>query len=104
MLPVENNMYSSGLENDAIIRKGEFNVAIVLAGGLGTRLSTAVPGLPKCMAPVGGKPFLHYVINYFQLQGIKKFIFSLGHLHEIVEQYLIQELSMLDYQLSIERE
>ena len=32
--------------------------AIILAGGLGTRLRSAVPDLPKCMAPVNGKPFL----------------------------------------------
>jgi len=34
--------------------------AIVLAGGLGSRLQNVLPGLPKCMAPVKGKPFLTY--------------------------------------------
>lgn len=62
--------------------------AIVLAGGLGTRLRSAVPGLPKCMAPVNGKPFIAYVIDYFRAQGIEKFIFSLGYMHEVIEQYL----------------
>ncbi len=56
---------------------------IILAGGLGTRLRSVVPDLPKCMAPVNGKPFLAYVINYFQQQGIQNFIFSLGYKHEI---------------------
>ncbi len=51
--------------------------AIILAGGLGTRLRDAVPDLPKCMAPVAGRPFLFYVINYLRSQGIEKFIFSL---------------------------
>ncbi|HEY4148539.1 MAG TPA: nucleotidyltransferase family protein [Chitinophagaceae bacterium] len=62
--------------------------AIVLAGGLGTRLRSAVPDLPKCMAPVNGKPFIAYVIDYFRAQGIEKFIFSLGYMHEVIRQYL----------------
>jgi D-glycero-alpha-D-manno-heptose 1-phosphate guanylyltransferase len=62
--------------------------AIVLAGGLGTRLRSAVPDLPKCMAPVNGKPFIGWVIDYFRAQGIEKFIFSLGYRHEVIEQYI----------------
>jgi len=62
--------------------------AIILAGGLGTRLRSAVPDLPKCMAPVNGKPFIAWVIDYFIAQGIEKFIFSLGYKHDIIEQYL----------------
>jgi D-glycero-alpha-D-manno-heptose 1-phosphate guanylyltransferase len=53
--------------------------AIILAGGLGTRLRDAVPGLPKCMAPVGGKPFIHYLTDYFRKAGIEHFIFALGY-------------------------
>jgi len=78
--------------------------AIILAGGLGTRLRSAVPDLPKCMAPVAGKPFLHYVISYYQSQGIEKFIFSLGYMHEIIEDFLTRELLITNYQLSIEEE
>ena len=40
--------------------------AIILAGGLGTRLRSVVFDMPKCMAPVAGKPFLHYVISFLQ--------------------------------------
>jgi len=40
----------------------KINEAIILAGGLGTRLKQTVPDLPKCMAPVNGRPFLFYVI------------------------------------------
>jgi len=78
--------------------------AIILAGGLGTRLRSAVPDLPKCMASVAGKPFLHYVIAHCQNQGIEKFIFSLGYMHEIIEEFLIKELPINNYQLSIEEE
>ncbi len=78
--------------------------AIVLAGGLGTRLRSIVSDLPKCMAPVAGRPFLFYVINWLRLQGIEKFIFSLGYKHEIIEEYLNDQFSTLNYQCSIEEE
>jgi D-glycero-alpha-D-manno-heptose 1-phosphate guanylyltransferase len=78
--------------------------AIILAGGFGTRLRDAIPDLPKCMAPVNGRPFLFYVINYLRSQGIEKFIFSLGYKHEVVEAYLYAEFSTLDFQCLIEKE
>lgn len=78
--------------------------AIILAGGLGTRLRSAVPDLPKCMAPVAGKPFLSHVIDYCRRQGILKFVFSLGYKHEVIEEYLHHNYSFLDYSCSIEDE
>lgn len=78
--------------------------AIILAGGLGTRLRNTVPDLPKCMAPVAGRPFLFYVINYLRSQGVEKFIFSLGYKHEIIEEYLADQFSTLQYQCSVEQE
>jgi D-glycero-alpha-D-manno-heptose 1-phosphate guanylyltransferase len=78
--------------------------AIILAGGFGTRLKSAVPDLPKCMAHVNGRPFLFFVINYLRSQGIEKFIFSLGYKHEVIEEYLIDQFSALNFQCSIERE
>ena len=53
--------------------------AIVLAGGLGTRLRSEVPDLPKCMAPVGGRPFIGYLTDHFRREGIQRFIFALGY-------------------------
>jgi D-glycero-alpha-D-manno-heptose 1-phosphate guanylyltransferase len=77
---------------------------IILAGGLGTRLKETVPDLPKCMAPVAGRPFLFHVINYLRSQGIEKFIFSLGYKHEVIEEYLNTQFSTLNYQCSVEEE
>lgn len=76
--------------------------AIVLAGGLGTRLQSVLPDLPKCLAPVAGKPFLSYVIDYFQSQGITQFIFSLGYKHEVVETFLKTHYPQLIYQVVVE--
>lgn len=77
---------------------------IILAGGLGTRLRSAVPDLPKCMAPVAGKPFLAYVVDYFHQQGIERFIFSLGYLHEVIEAFVNTHYASLDVAYSIEQE
>jgi D-glycero-alpha-D-manno-heptose 1-phosphate guanylyltransferase len=80
---------------------------IILAGGLGTRLRSVVADLPKCMAPVNGKPFLDYVIDYFLQKGITDFIFSLGYMHEIIYDHLNQlttDHSPLSFQYSLEEE
>jgi D-glycero-alpha-D-manno-heptose 1-phosphate guanylyltransferase len=78
--------------------------AIILAGGLGTRLRSEVPDLPKCMAPVAGKPFLSYVVDYLQKEGITKFIFSLGYKHEVIEQFLEKNYPQINSRSSIEDE
>src|SRR5690606_8534139 len=78
--------------------------AIILAGGLGTRLRSVVSDLPKCMAPVAGRPFLYYVINQLRLQGVERFIFSLGYKHEYIGRYLAEQFPTLQYECSIEDE
>ncbi|MGB3077837.1 MAG: HAD-IIIA family hydrolase [Saprospiraceae bacterium] len=78
--------------------------AIILAGGLGTRLQEAVPDLPKAMAPVAGHPFLTHVIRYLLAQGIERFIFSLGYKHEVIEEYLETEFPYLNYVIVLEQQ
>jgi D-glycero-alpha-D-manno-heptose 1-phosphate guanylyltransferase len=80
------------------------NEAIILAGGLGTRLKDSIPDIPKCMAPVAGHPFLYYVVRYLESQGISRFIFSLGYKHELVEQYLRHHCPSLQYTCVVESE
>lgn len=77
---------------------------IILAGGLGTRLRSEVPDLPKCMAPVSGKPFLEHLINYLLQQGINHFVFSLGYMHEIIGAFLKQSYPTLSHKIVIEHE
>src|SRR5438094_352041 len=78
--------------------------AIILAGGLGTRLREAVPDLPKCMAPVAGRPFIAHVIDCLRIQGIERFIFSLGYKWGLIEEFLQRHYPTLDYTCSIEEE
>jgi D-glycero-alpha-D-manno-heptose 1-phosphate guanylyltransferase len=61
--------------------------AIILAGGLGTRLRDTVRDVPKPMAPVAGKPFLEYLINSLALQGYKDVILSVGYKWETIRGY-----------------
>lgn len=78
--------------------------AIILAGGLGTRLRDAVPDLPKCMAPVNGHPFIAYVIKKLQSQGISRFIFSLGYRSEAFTRFINEILPEGSYELVVEKE
>jgi D-glycero-alpha-D-manno-heptose 1-phosphate guanylyltransferase len=76
--------------------------AIVLAGGLGTRLRSEVPDLPKCMAPVGGRPFIGYITDYFRRAGIGRFIFALGYKSAAFDTFFAQEFPNGDFSVSLE--
>jgi D-glycero-alpha-D-manno-heptose 1-phosphate guanylyltransferase len=76
--------------------------AIILAGGLGTRLKSVVSDKPKVLSLVAEKPFLNYIIQYLLQQGIHHFIFSLGHLADHVVDFLNENYSNLNYQIVIE--
>jgi len=61
--------------------------AVLLCGGLGTRLYPLTYDIPKSMIPFGDKPFLEILVEYFKTQGIQKFVFCNGHLHEHIEEH-----------------
>jgi D-glycero-alpha-D-manno-heptose 1-phosphate guanylyltransferase len=61
--------------------------AVILAGGLGTRVQHLLPGLPKPMAPVAGRPFLEWVVRYLAKQGVRRVIISTGYLTGVVEKH-----------------
>ena len=58
--------------------------AIILAGGFGTRLQGVVNNIPKPVSPVGGKPFLEYLLKQLSLFGFSRVIMSVGYRHEII--------------------
>ena len=61
--------------------------AIVLAGGMGTRLSARLNGIPKPMAPIAGRPFLEIVLSQLQRAGCTRVLLSVGHLHAVIQNY-----------------
>jgi D-glycero-alpha-D-manno-heptose 1-phosphate guanylyltransferase len=63
------------------------NSAVILAGGLGTRLRSVVPDLPKPMAPISGRPFLEYQLDYWIKQGVSRFVLSIGYRYEVISDH-----------------
>jgi len=59
--------------------------AVILAGGLGTRLQTVAPNIPKSMMPVGDKPILEHQIILLQKNGITDIIFIVNHLKDYIQ-------------------
>lgn len=62
---------------------------VILAGGLGTRISEETSVLPKPMVSIGGKPIIMHIIDYFIKYGINEFIICAGYKSEIIKQYFI---------------
>ncbi len=60
---------------------------IILAGGLGTRLRSAVGEIPKCLAPIQDAPFLGYLLQWLGQYPVEHVVFSVGHLREQVISY-----------------
>ncbi len=60
--------------------------AIVLAGGFGTRLRPCVDDLPKPLAPINGRPFLAYLLDYLYVNGVHRAIISTGYMSEKIEE------------------
>jgi D-glycero-alpha-D-manno-heptose 1-phosphate guanylyltransferase len=61
--------------------------AIVLAGGLGTRLRSVVSDIPKPMAPVAGRPFIEYVLNELLDWGIDRVVLAVSYKAELVQDH-----------------
>ena len=59
--------------------------AVLLVGGLGTRLRTVVPSAPKPLAPVGERPFLELLIQQLAGQGVRKLVLCTGYLADQIE-------------------
>ena len=78
--------------------------AIILAGGLGMRLRPVINDLPKPMAPVNGKPFLHYIFQYLVKQNIAEAILSVGYKHELIKDFFGDEYLGIKIKYSVEEE
>lgn len=61
---------------------------LILCGGKGLRLKSANPKKPKVLADINGEPFLKYLLDYLEKQGIKKSILCTGYMHELVYKWI----------------
>lgn len=78
--------------------------AIILAGGLGTRLQGVIGAYPKCMAEVNGRPFLHYVLEYLDRQRCTRAILSLGYKHQVILDWLEEQDLFFELDYVVESE
>src|SRR3970040_1621188 len=61
--------------------------AVILAGGLGTRISEETSVRPKPMVEIGGKPILWHIMKIYSHYGINEFIVCLGYKGEVIKEY-----------------
>jgi len=76
--------------------------SIILSGGFGTRLRSVVSDLPKPMAPVAGKPFLEYLLNFLLKYNIQHVVLSVGFKHEKISDYFGNKYKGIDISYAIE--
>lgn len=77
--------------------------AIILAGGLGTRLRKLHPDRPKALVPVAGRPFLDWQFEWLRRQGTGSIHLILGHMAEAVQDWVAeQDLGDLQVSSSVE--
>lgn len=62
--------------------------AVILAGGIGTRLRPLTIEIPKALVPIGGRPFIEYQIDLFRSQGITDLLLCVGYLGHLIEERL----------------
>lgn len=79
---------------------------IILAGGLGTRLRSVVSEVPKCMAPVAGKPFLWYLLKYLTRFDVTRVVLSVGYLREVIFKWIdeVKDEFPFEFDYAIEEE
>ena len=66
--------------------------AVILAGGLGSRLSEETTLRPKPMVEIGGRPILWHIMNICATHGVDEFVIALGYKGEVIKEYFHQLL------------
>lgn len=76
--------------------------AVVLCGGLGTRLRSVSSDLPKPMVDVAGRPFLEYILDYLIEQGVTKAVLAVSYKKEVIIEHFGNQYKSLSLSYSEE--
>ena len=74
---------------------------IILAGGLGTRLSEYTKTIPKPMVLINGKPMILRIMNFFSKYGFKDFYIALGYKGDVIKKYFKKNLRNYDWNVNL---
>lgn len=79
-------------------------LAVILAGGFGTRLQGVINNVPKPMAPIKNQPFLAYLLQYLKTQGIERVVLSTHYLSETIRDYFQHHYAGISIEYSQEEQ
>ena len=73
---------------------------LILAGGFGSRLSEETDLIPKPLIEIGGKPILWHIMKLYSAFGYNEFVILLGYKGEMIEEYFINQLKVLNWDIT----
>ena len=103
ILDINNEVVGLHVWNDSFRAIERDELVVIMAGGKGTRLLPFTEDLPKPLLPVSGKPILTHIIEKAKKEGFRRFVISIHHLGELIEEYYGNGES-LDVEISYLRE
>ena len=74
---------------------------VILAGGLGTRLSEYTKTIPKPMVKLSGKPILHYIMKHYANYGHNEFYIALGYKGKIIKEYFKKHFKNSNWKINL---
>ena len=72
--------------------KNHISTCVILAGGLGSRISEETINKPKPMVNIGNVPIIHHIMNHYSKFGVHHFIICAGYKSESIKQYFLKEV------------
>ena len=77
------------MNNKTVINEGDLMKVVILAGGLGTRLSEETRLVPKPMVEIGGKPILWHIMKIYSYYGFNDFVILTGYKSHVIKDYFV---------------
>lgn len=84
-----------------MLKNPKINTVVILAGGLGTRLSEETQKKPKPMVEIGKKPIIWHIIKHYQFFGFKNFIICGGYKYKIIKKFFLKNKDFKNENINI---